>query len=212
MAQLKRRAHSCGMPVPMLPDAVRQLQSLFGAVRRAYAALLMLHPSIPFELHSLLSLLPDPQQAALAAPRQLEMVFSRCMESVRPALRILPAALLPASRVRTRAVVYERCTPGAHMASLPTFDVRDQLTPLTRRVLHTNRSRDARDDPEPLNAAAATTESELTPPYSLQRQSATTPATIAAIGKPRPANGSLKKNIEANEASKTPPPLFIAVT
>ena len=54
--------------------------------------------------------------------------------------------------------------------------------------------------------------SELTPPYSLQRQSATTPATIAAIGKPRPASGSLKKNIDAKEASKTPPPLFIAVT
>ena len=74
------------------------------------------------------------------------------------------------------------------------------------------RSRDARDDPEPLNAAAATTESELTPPYSLQRQSATPPATIAAMGKPRPANGSLKKNIDAKDASKTPPPLFIAVT
>ena len=70
----------------------------------------------------------------------------------------------------------------------------------------------ASNNPEPLNAAAATTESELTPPYSLQRQSATTPATIAAMGKPRPANGSLKKNILANDASSTPPPRLIAVT
>ena len=77
---------------------------------------------------------------------------------------------------------------------------------------HSDAATLASNNPEPLNAAAATTESELTPPYSLQRQSATTPATIAAMGKPRPASGSLKKNIEAKEASKTPPPRLIAVT
>ena len=56
-------------------------------------------------------------------------------------------------------------------------------------------TRDARDDPEPPNAADA---SALVP-YSPQRHKATTPATIAAIGKPRPASGSLKKNIDAKD-------------
>ena len=54
-------------------------------------------------------------------------------------------------------------------------------------------------------------QNELTPLLD-QRHKATTPATIAAIGKPRPASGSLKKNIDAKDASKTPPPLFMAVT
>ena len=77
---------------------------------------------------------------------------------------------------------------------------------------HSDAATLASNNPEPPNAAAATTWKRIDSPYSPQRQSATPPATIAAIGKPRPANGSLKKNILANDASSTPPPRLIAVT
>ena len=78
---------------------------------------------------------------------------------------------------------------------------------LTRRFEARKRRRDAAAtlatirgvERTPPNAIAATTASELTPTYSIQRHKATTPATIAAIGKPRPASGSLKKNIDAKD-------------
>ena len=59
--------------------------------------------------------------------------------------------------------------------------------------------RDAHNDPKPPNAAAATTWKRIDPLTHPQRHKATTPATIAAIGKPRPASGSLKKNIDAKD-------------
>ena len=107
-------------------SAIRRLQSLFGSVRRTYAQLFQLHPSVTFELRALM--LPRPPASAT-----LDLVIARCTAPTRPVLRVLPAALPPSARVRARAIVYERCAPGIHLQPLPTLDARDELPP-SRRV------------------------------------------------------------------------------
>ena len=122
LEQLESKTAGCSSDAMLTTSAIRRLQSLFGSVRRTYAQLFQLHPSVPFELRALM--LPRPPASAT-----LDLVIARCTAPTRPVLRVLPAALPPSARVRARAIVYERCAPGIHLQPLPTLDARDELPP-----------------------------------------------------------------------------------
>ena len=96
MEQLQRV--SCTTPAPAV---IRELQSLFGTVRRSYRPLLELHPSVPLELAALL------RRRSAPPSRGLDIVLCRCREPLGPLLRLAPA-LLP-RHARLRIFVYERC-------------------------------------------------------------------------------------------------------
>ena len=125
MEQLQRM--SCATPDPAV---IRELQSLFGAVRRSYRPLLELHPSVPLELAALL------RRRASPPSRGLDIVLCRCREPLGPLLRLAPA-LLP-RHARLRIFVYERCGwqpqgDGGGGGGPP--DLRDRLYGVVRRAL-----------------------------------------------------------------------------
>lgn len=125
MEQLQRV--SCTTPAPAV---IRELQSLFGTVRRSYRPLLELHPSVPLELAALL------RRRSAPPSRGLDIVLSRCREPLGPLLRLAPA-LLP-RHARLRIFVYERCgwqpqRDGGGGGGPP--DLRDRLYGVVRRAL-----------------------------------------------------------------------------
>ena len=116
---------SCATPDPAV---VRELQSLFGTVRRSYRPLLELHPSVPLDLAALL------RRRTAPPSRGLDIVLCRCREPLGPLLRLVPA-LLPRN-TRLRIFVYERCgwqPQGDRGGGAP--DLRDGLYGVVRRSL-----------------------------------------------------------------------------
>jgi hypothetical protein len=126
MEQLQRV--SCTTPAPAV---IRELQSLFGTVRRSYRPLLELHPSVPLELAALL------RRRSAPPSRGLDIVLCRCREPLGPLLRLAPA-LLP-RHARLRIFVYERCgwqpQGGGGGGGGGPPDLRDRMYGVVRRAL-----------------------------------------------------------------------------
>jgi len=127
MEQLQRV--SCTTPAPAV---IRELQSLFGTVRRSYRPLLELHPSVPLELAALL------RRRSAPPSRGLDIVLCRCREPLGPLLRLAPA-LLP-RHARLRIFVYERCGwqpqgDGGGGGGGGSPDLRDRMYGVVRRAL-----------------------------------------------------------------------------
>ena len=118
---------SCTTPAPAV---IRELQSLFGTVRRSYRPLLELHPSVPLELAALL------RRRSAPPSRGLDIVLCRCREPLGPLLRLAPA-LLP-RHARLRIFVYERCgwqPQGVGGGGGGSPDLRDRMYGVVRRAL-----------------------------------------------------------------------------
>lgn len=120
VASISRQLSKCSLPPQ--PEVIRRVQSLFGSIRRMYEPLLTLHPSVSLDLRSLFM-----HSKRLPGAQTLDIVISRCHEPLWPALRVFPAALPPSMRLRARVIVYEHCTPGDHLETLPALDVRDSM-------------------------------------------------------------------------------------
>ena len=129
LTSIRRRVRKCDLPTP---ESIRMAQSLFGAFRRTYASLLRQHPSPKLDLRALLA------RSAVenTGSRDFELVMSRCRQPLWPTLRVLPASLLPAEgpSIRARALVFEHCVPGTHLADTPRLDVRERV-PAVRHVI-----------------------------------------------------------------------------
>ena len=135
---VERRAAACAAASG---DEVRRVQSLFGGLRRTYAAVLQQHPSLALDLRMLV-------QGVNAADRStLDVVLTRCREPLAPVLRVLPAVLSTvAGQSRAQVTVYERCTPGEHLSELPSLDVRDHAPRVRRLVARAGHGRSAMAD------------------------------------------------------------------
>ena len=122
MEQLQRV--SCTTPAPAV---IRELQSLFGTVRRSYRPLLELHPSVPLELAALL------RRRSAPPSRGLDIVLCRCREPLGPLLG--PACCAAA---RLRIFVYAAAAGSRRAAAAAAAagrDLRERMYGVVRRAL-----------------------------------------------------------------------------
>lgn len=109
---------------PSSPSSIARIQSLFGSYRRMYEELLWQHPPIQIDLGEL--------RRRQTAVRTVNVVLSRCHESLLPLLRLLPY-MMTVKGWRMRVVVLERCVDARDETRLASLDVRDS-SPELRRV------------------------------------------------------------------------------
>jgi len=145
VAKLRQRVSRCLL---LTPIERRRARSLFGAIRRMYSSTLRQHPSLPFDMNLLV------RDASTGRRRGVDILIPRCRESVQPALRVLPASLRAAMRVRSRVIIYEHCSPAQRQFDLPSFDVRDDLLLIRRRSI--NDARPTQTMPDGAGAAFIT--------------------------------------------------------
>jgi hypothetical protein len=152
VVELRKQTAQCAQRASR--PAVRHAQSLFGSFRRTYAPVLQQHPSLPVDLHKLRLDMERALSTSSPPQKSLDIVLTRCMDSISPAFRVLPAALTDLGHVRAKAVVFERCAPGQHLGELPTLDARDRILRVRRLVLRSNKTRTRQTDATTTGAGA----------------------------------------------------------
>jgi hypothetical protein len=152
VVELRKQTAQCAQRASR--PAVRHAQSLFGSFRRTYAPVLQQHPSLPVDLHKLRLDMERALSTSSPPKKSLDIVLTRCMDSISPAFRVLPAALTDLGHVRAKAVVFERCAPGQHLGELPTLDARDRILRVRRLVLRSNKTRTRQTDATTTGAGA----------------------------------------------------------